>query len=106
MSIDTKKYQYITDSKELFLDLTGKPVTKKTSEEIRVFLYSKRNELKDGLKLFYDDVAGLIEIQLRKPVKQRLNISEVLERAYNIEQYVLNSGACSYSVEFIKLKTL
>jgi len=81
-------------------------VTKSTANLIRSFLWENKNELSNEMKLFYNDVASMIE---RNAAKNKLDgskitdMKEILERAYNIEKYVLASGAASYSVEFVKI---
>lgn len=77
------------------LNLSNATVTKKTSVNIRNFVYDNRFELSSELKMFYQDVAGLIDMQLNKKFN-RLTIGQILERAYNIDMYVLQSGASSF----------
>jgi len=88
------------------LNLESLKVTKSTANLIRSFLWENKNELSNEMKLFYNDVLSMIE---RNAAKSKLDSSkitdmkEILERAYNIEKYVLASGAASYSVEFVKI---
>lgn len=82
------------------LNLTTASINKKTSDKIRAFVYDNRNQLSSEIKLFYQDVAGLIDIQLSKPVKNRMVIKQILERAYNIDFYVLQTGAASIETQF------
>jgi len=84
------------------LNLQDKKVTKSTVKLIAEFKYNNRNELSNELKMFYSDVEGLIDIQLRKCAAQRMSMAEILERAYNIEKYVLAIGAVSFTTIFVK----
>ena len=85
-------------------NLNSKKVSKATIKEIQSFVYENRNELSVNMKLFYSDVVAFIDIQLKKCASQRMSMTEILERSYNIETYVLNSGACSYEVEYLEIK--
>lgn len=85
------------------MKLQSLKVSKATVTAITAFVYENRSSLSNEMKMFYGDAKGLIEIQLRKPASRRLTMTEVLERAYNIEQYVLKSGACGVETEFIKV---
>jgi hypothetical protein len=83
------------------LNLQSKPVNQNTANEIAAYVYNNRHEMSNGLMVFYQDVKGFIEMQLRKPVSRRMNMQQILDRAYNIEQFILNSGAASYKMEVI-----
>ena len=83
------------------LNLTTASVNKKTSSKIRGFVYENKNELSSEIKMFYQDVAGLIDIQLSKPVQNRMGINQILERAYNIDFYVLQTGAASIETSML-----
>lgn len=83
------------------LNLSTATVSKSTVGRIDMFVYKNRNELSNELKMFYKDVAGLISIQLRKSTCRRMTIEQILERAYNIEKYVLASGAASFETIYI-----
>lgn len=78
------------------LNLSTATVTKSTENKIYSFVYENRNELSNELKMFYGDVAGLVRIQLTKPLSRRMKISQILERAYNIEKYVMAAGAADF----------
>lgn len=83
------------------LNLQSATVTVKTVKSITDFLYTNRETLSNELKLFYVDVRSIMERQLTKKAAFRMPITEILERAYNIETYILASGAASYNVEFV-----
>lgn len=83
------------------LNLTTATVSKMTVVRIDMFVYENRNELSNELKMFYKDVAGLIDIQLRKPISRRMTMAQIMERAYNIDQYVLASGAASFETFYV-----
>lgn len=84
------------------MNLESKKVTKGTAKLIREFVYDNREELTIELKSFYQDVASMIDLQLRKPSSRRLSMDEILERIYNIEKYVLDAGACEFQQIFVK----
>lgn len=78
-------------------------VVKSTAITIRNFVWENRSELSNEMKLFYHDVASIVERNASKKKGDWSKISdmkEILERAYNIEKYVLASGAASYEVQF------
>jgi hypothetical protein len=83
------------------LNLQSMPISQKTANEIASFVYNNRNEMSKDLMAFYQDVKGFIEMQLKKPVSRRMNMSQILDRSYNIEQYILKSGAASYQMEVL-----
>lgn len=83
------------------LNLQSKIVNQATANQIAAFVYENRNELSNEMKLFYQDVKGFIEMQLNKTAARRMNMAEILERSYNIEQYILKSGAAAVEVKFI-----
>ena len=85
------------------LNLTSKKVTESSAKEIGLFVYNNKEKMSNELKMFYQDVKGIIEIQLKKKAKKRMNMQQILERAYNIESYVLASGAASFETQFVKL---
>lgn len=80
------------------LNLETKKVTKGTAKLIRLYVYENREQLGWALKLFYSDIAGMIDRQLLKPAASRLSMAEIMERVYNIESYILAAGAVSYEV--------
>lgn len=82
------------------LNLQTKKVTQSTVTLIDKYLYDNRNVLTNELKLFYIDAKAILEHELKKCKTQRLHMDDILERAYNIEEYVLAAGAASYEVEF------
>lgn len=82
------------------LNLQTKKVTQSTVTLIANYLYDNTNVLTNELKLFYSDVKSIVEHELKKGKAQRLHMDDILERAYNIEEYVLAAGAASYEVEF------
>ena len=84
------------------LKLEGKKVTNGTAIEIAEFVYANKNEMSNELKLFYQDVKGLIDVQLSKKANYRMSMGEILERAFNIEKYVMASGAVSFETKFIR----
>lgn len=84
------------------LNIKSMPVNKKTIAAITSFVYENRCQLGNEQKLFYADVKGLIEIQLSKPASQRLTMSQLCERAFNIDKYILAAGATSVTTEFVK----
>lgn len=77
------------------------PVSKKTVTQITEFVYNNRASIGNEQKLFYADVKGLITIQLKKKAANRLSMAQIMERAYNIESYILAAGAASVTTEFI-----
>jgi len=83
------------------LNLQSRKVNQKTANEIAAFVYENRNILSNELKMFYQDVKGFIEIQVRKAETRRMNMQQILDRSYNIDTYVLASGASSFTTEFI-----
>lgn len=85
------------------LNLESKKVSKGTSTEISYYIHNNRLTLGSDLIFFYSDVKGLIDLQLRKPASIRLKMSEIMERAYNIESYVLASGAASFESGIISV---
>lgn len=85
------------------LNLLSFKVTKKTSETIRSYVYTYRETLSNEMKLFYSDVAAMIDREVRKKAGTPGKITDmavILERAYNLEKYVLAAGAASYEVQF------
>ena len=78
------------------MNLQAMKVTKGTYEAIKNFVYNNRESMTFDLKVFYGDVAGLIHMQLQKKAARRMSMQQVLERAYNIEKYVLAAGADSF----------
>lgn len=84
------------------LNISNLPVSKKTIATITNFVYENKEVLGNEQKMFYADVKGLIEIQLRKPSATRLSMQQITERAYNIDRYILAAGAASVATEFIK----
>lgn len=85
------------------LNLQSLKISKSTVTLITEFVYNNRTELSNELKMFYNDAKGLIEIQLRKPKTQRMSMLECLERAYNIDSYILKSGAASVETQFLPI---
>lgn len=84
------------------LNLSSKKVTASTSKIISEFIYANRETLSNDLKLFYNDVKVFINFQIKKKASTKMSMEQILERAYNIESYVLASGASSYETHFIK----
>lgn len=85
------------------LDLATKKVSKGTVSLITEFVYENRKDLSFEVLDFYNTVRGFIERELTKPSKYRKSMSEILEISYNIEQRILDSGAASINIEYIKL---
>lgn len=83
------------------LNISKMPVSKKTITQITELVYNNRAALGNEQKLFYLDVKGLIAIQLKKPAANRLTMSQIMERAYNIDAYILAAGASSVTTEFV-----
>lgn len=83
------------------LNITNMPVSKKTITQITEFVYNNRASIGNEQKLFYLDVKGLITIQLKKPAASRLAMAQIMERAYNIDAYILAAGAASVTTEFV-----
>lgn len=83
------------------LNISKMPVSKMTISQITEFVYNNRASLGNEQKLFYLDVKGLITIQLKKPAANRLTMAQIMERAYNIDAYILAAGAASVTTEFI-----
>ena len=83
------------------LNIATLPVSKKTITQITEFVYVNRAILGNEQKLFYADVKGLIDIQIKKPAANRLTMTQIMERAYNIDAYILASGAASVTTEFV-----
>lgn len=83
------------------LNLNTSTISKTTIKNIDLFVYENRYELSNELKMFYKDVAGLIEIQLKKSLSRRMNMNQIMERAYNIDSYVIATGAASFDKLFI-----
>lgn len=93
--------RYRKRNKMTTLNLNAKKVNKTTATEIRTFVYNNRATLSNEMKMFYGDVAAMIDMQLRKKAAQRLSMVEVLERSYNIDQYIMASGAISVETIFV-----
>lgn len=85
------------------LNLNSKKVTTSTSKMIAEFIYANRETLSNEMKMFYNNVKGIIDLQLNKKAARRMSMEQILERAYNIESYVLASGAASFETQFVKL---
>lgn len=83
------------------LNIANLPVSKKTVAQITVFVYENRATIGNEQKLFYADVKGLIDIQLKKKAANRLTMAQIIERAYNIDAYILAAGAASVTTEFV-----
>lgn len=83
------------------LNIANLPVSKKTITQITKFVYENRFVLGNEQKLFYADVKGLIAMQLKKTASNRLSMAAIMERAYNIDAYILAAGAASVTTEFI-----
>lgn len=83
------------------LNIATLPVSKKTIAQIAEFVYENRASIGNEQKLFYADVKGLIAIQLKKIAANRLTMAQIMERAYNIDAYILASGAASVTSEFV-----
>ena len=83
------------------LGLASKPVTKKTADEISQYIRDNFKTIDVELMTFYDLVAGLIKIQLRKPKERRMDMAQILERSFNFEKNLIEQGAVSF--EAIKL---
>ena len=83
------------------LELSSKKVTKQTSKEISLFIYENKELLTNELKMFYQDVKSFIDRECKKPSIQRMEMNKILEMAYNIESYILNSGALSCTTIFV-----
>lgn len=84
------------------LDLENKKVTKSTVTLITNFIHENKDVLSLELRSFYSDIRSMIEYQLRKKSNQRLSMPQILERVYNIESYIIEAGAISYEVEYVK----
>jgi hypothetical protein len=82
-------------------NIANMPVSKKTITQITEYVYNNRASIGNEQKLFYADVKGLIIIQLRKPAANRLSMAQIMERAYNIDAYILAAGAASVTTEFV-----
>jgi lysine/ornithine N-monooxygenase len=82
-------------------NLNNKPVTLKTHSEIVKFVYENRFTIGNEQKMFYSDVQRIMEQELRKLASRRLTMSQIMERAYNIDAYILASGAAEVTTEFI-----
>jgi len=88
---------------QITLNLEKFKVVKSTATIIRSFIYENRAALSNEMKLFYGDVASLVERNASKKkcdYSKITDIKEILERAYNIEKYVIAAGALSYEVKF------
>lgn len=83
------------------LNISTLPVSKKTITQITEFVYNNRASIGNEQKLFYADVKGLITIQLKKPAANRLTMAQIMERAYNIDAYILAAGAAEVTTEFV-----
>lgn len=83
------------------LSVASLPVSKKTITRITEFVYENRLTIGNEQKLFYADVKGLIDIQLKKTAANRLTMAQIMERAYNIDAYILAAGAASVTTEFV-----
>lgn len=83
------------------LNIAILPVSKKTITQISEFVYENRASIGNEQKLFYADVKGLISIQLKKLTANRLTMAQIMERAYNIDAYILAAGAVSVTTEFV-----
>lgn len=84
------------------LNLQSKKVTKGTAKEINTFLWESRGEINLEKASWYRTVYNMINTELRKPTKFRASMKELCERAYNLDDYILQSGAVSVEHEFIK----
>ena len=85
------------------LNLQGKKVTKGTQTAIHTFVYQNKATLSNEMKMLYGDISGIIALQLTKKTANRLTMPEILERAHNIEKYVLAGGAASYQTVFVSI---
>lgn len=83
------------------LNIASLPVNNKTIAQITEFVYENRATIGNEQKLFYLDVKGLIAIQLKKAAAARLSMPQIMERAYNIDAYILAAGAASVTTEFV-----
>lgn len=86
--------------------LENKKVTPSTYKDLANFIYNNRAELHKSPELlfFYNDVRSILDRELSKKAANRLTMSEIMERAYNIEQYVLAAGAISFETQFVVIK--
>ncbi len=83
------------------LNLESKKVSPSTVKTINSFIYENKNSISIEVKTFYRDVEGFISRELRKKSSLRMSMLEILERAYNIEKYVIESGAASFETHYV-----
>lgn len=83
------------------LNLKDKKVTKSTSVLIRNFIRENYKSLSVELLNFYDLVAGLVEIQLRKKKVHRMDMQQILDRSYNFEEILISNGCVGLELEKI-----
>lgn len=89
---------------ENIIGLENFKVVKSTATLIRKFVWENRKTLSNEMKLFYQDVAAMVESNAAKKNGTWHKVSEmkeILEMAYNIEKHVIASGAASYKVQFV-----
>lgn len=86
-----------------YLNIESAKTTKGTAKRINTFLWESRGLISLELASFYRMVHDMINDQLRKPAKHRATVKELCERAYNIDAYILASGAASVEHEIISL---
>jgi hypothetical protein len=84
-------------------NLSDKKVSKSTLNELNVFVYENCKSFGQEQKLFYSNVRSILERELTKKAANRLSMDQILERAYNIEQHILASGAVSVTTEFVTI---
>ncbi len=84
------------------LNLEARKVSASTREAINHFVYENKDVISIELKTYYRDVEGFISRELRKKASIRMSMDEILEKAYNIEKYVIKSGAASFETCYIK----
>jgi hypothetical protein len=100
--VSAKAIKLMPKTKEMTtFNIAKMPVSKTTVTKITEFVYENRATIGNDQKMFYADVKGLIAIQLNKKAANRLTMAQIMERAYNIESYILAAGAASVTTEFI-----
>jgi len=88
------------------LDLEKLPVMPATAKKIRAFSYEHRADMSLQLRMFYSEVASLVEHEVRqRKAPRRRKMKELVkiahELVYEPDAFAKRIGAASFEVQFV-----
>lgn len=85
-------------------EIANMKVSKTSAAQIRMFVYENKATLSQKEIFFCSDVAGIVERNAAKKKSdwsKLTSMSDIMERAANIENYAIAGGASSFQSQII-----